>query len=214
MYLSYPLVTLIAISAFLAFGPADLRGSPPAVGEAAAKAYDFSTLQPGDRLTFQIVEDADPPIQLEVNSEGLINPPYLGEVSVKGLTERSLSALIKSKLDKDFYKSATVRIALIDRAVRPSSRGRIFISGQVRHIGLVEIDKNETNTVGKVILADGGLSDFADARKIKIFRTDSSGAVKSQIVDLHEVLDKGRLDLDVPLFDGDFVVVGSKLVNW
>jgi hypothetical protein len=38
--------------------------------------------------------------------------------------------------------------------------------------------------------------------------------VKSQIVDLHEVLDKGRLDLDVPLFDGDFVVVGSKLVNW
>jgi protein involved in polysaccharide export with SLBB domain len=144
----------------------------------------------------------------------LINLPYLGEVSARGLTERSLSALIKSKLDKDFYKSATLRLALIDRAARTSNRGRIFLSGQVRHIGLVEIDKNENNTAGKVILEDGGLSDFADARKIKIFRTDPSGAVKSQIVDLHEVLDKGRLDLDVPLFDVDFVVVGSKLVNW
>ena len=90
----------------------------------------------------------------------------------------------------------------------------IFISGQVHHIGTVEIDKNEANTAGKVILANGGLSDFADTRKIKIFRTTASGEVKTQIVDLREVLEKGRLELDVPVFDGDLVVVGSKLINW
>jgi hypothetical protein len=68
--------------------------------------------------------------------------------------------------------------------------------------------------VGKVILTNGGLSDFADARKIKIYRTTAAGQVQSLVVDLHEVLEKGRIDLDVPIYDGDLVVVGSKLVNW
>jgi hypothetical protein len=33
-------------------------------------------------------------------------------------------------------------------------------------------------------------------------------------VDLEEVLKKGRIDRDVPLLDGDFVIADAKLVNW
>ena len=171
-------------------------------------------LHPGDRLTFQIVEDGDPPIERTVNREGMIDLPYLGEMAVTGLTEKTLAARVKAELDENLYNSATVRISLQDRTDKATNRGRIFISGQVPHVGTVEIDKTEANTAGKVILANGGLSDFADTRKIKIFRTTASGEIKTQIVDLREVLDKGRLELDVPVFDGDLVVVGSKLINW
>lgn len=209
------ILRIFAVSAFLGSGWAALGGpSPSPVAAIGAQLENLAQLQTGDRLTFQILEDGDPPIELEVNGEGMINVPYLGEIPVKGLTEKSLSVLVKAKLDKELYNSATVRIYLRDRSGKPSARGRIFISGQVRRVGMVEIDNGEANTVGKVILTNGGLSDFADARKIKIFRMDSAGTVQSQIVDLHEVLEKGRLDLDVPLFDGDLVVVGSKLVNW
>jgi protein involved in polysaccharide export with SLBB domain len=144
----------------------------------------------------------------------LVDIPYLGDVPTIGLTADHLAKIVKIQLDKSFYKSAKVHISLKDRPDKSSNRGRVFIAGQVHRIGMVEIDKSEPNTAGRVILTNGGLGDFADARKIKIFRTDSSGTVQSQVVDLHEVIEKGRLDLDVPIYDGDFVVVGSKLVNW
>jgi polysaccharide export outer membrane protein len=178
------------------------------------KQLSNDSLRPGDRISFQIAEDGDPPIELMVNNDGNVDIPYLGEMSAGGLTTDRLSKLVKIQLDKSFYRSATVRILLKDRPSKSGNNGRVFVSGQVHRIGMVEIDKAEPNTAGKIILINGGLGEFADARKIKIFRTNASGTVESQIVDLHEVIEKGRLDLDVPIYDGDFVVVGSKLVNW
>jgi polysaccharide export outer membrane protein len=178
------------------------------------KQANYNKLRPGDHLNFQILEDEGPPVELIVNTDGLVEVPYLGDIPAAGLTAEALSALVKVQLEKNFYNCATVRISLRDRPDKSSNRGRIFISGQVHRVGMVEIDKSEPNTVGKVILTNGGLSDFADARKIKIYRTTAAGQVQSLVVDLHEVLEKGRIDLDVPIYDGDLVVVGSKLVNW
>ena len=110
---------------------------------------------------------------------------------------------------------ATVRLLLIDRPEKSSSRGRVYLAGQMRKIGVVEIDLSERNTVGRVILASGGLSDFADAKRIRIVRKSAGGGdLETLTVDLEEVLKKGRIDRDVPLFDGDFVIADSKLVNW
>lgn len=171
-------------------------------------------LRPGDRLRFQIIEDSDAPVEIVVGKDGRIDLPYLGAVAGAGKTIASFTNEVKTALEHDFYVTATVRIFLIDRPEKSSDRGRIFVSGQVRRVGMVEIDKSEKNTAGKVILANGGLGDFADSRRIRIFRTNSTGAVETKIVDLREVLEKGRIDLDVPIYDGDLLVVDSKLVNW
>jgi hypothetical protein len=40
----------------------------------------------------------------------------------------------------------------------------------MRKIGSVEIDLSETNTLGRVILANGGLSEFADGRRVRVIR--------------------------------------------
>jgi protein involved in polysaccharide export with SLBB domain len=171
-------------------------------------------LRPGDRLRFQIMEDAEAPVELVVGKDGQVDLPYLGAVAGAGKTIRLFAAEAKAALEQDYYVTATVRISLIDRPEKSSNRGRIFISGQVRRVGMVEIDKSEKNTAGKVILANGGLGDFADSRRIRIFRTNAAGAVETKVVDLREVLEKGRIDLDVPIYDGDLLVVDSKLVNW
>jgi protein involved in polysaccharide export with SLBB domain len=103
----------------------------------------------------------------------------------------------------------------LQRPGKSSVRGRVYLSGQIRRIGAFEIDRAEANTVGKVILAAGGLTDFADARKIKIVRVSpNNGEPTTQIVDLREVIEKGRIDKDVPIYDGDFVIVDARLVNW
>jgi protein involved in polysaccharide export with SLBB domain len=33
-------------------------------------------------------------------------------------------------------------------------------------------------------------------------------------VDLDEILQKGRIDKDIALIDGDFIIADAKLVNW
>jgi protein involved in polysaccharide export with SLBB domain len=82
-------------------------------------------------------------------------------------------------------------------------------------MGTFEIDKAENNTIGKIILASGGLAEFADARRIRIIRKAVTGTdLKIVTVDLDEILTRGRIDKDIPLFDGDFVIVDSKLINW
>jgi len=171
-------------------------------------------LLPGDHLRFQIVEDGDAPVELVVNQQGMVELPYLGSVPTAGLTVEGFATAVKHDLDRSYYRSATVRISLEDRPERTRNRGRVFVSGQVHRVGAIEIDKTEKNTAGKVILANGGLTQFADARKIKLFRTNAAGVVETKVVDLHEVLEKGRIDLDVPICDGDLIVVGAKLVNW
>lgn len=171
-------------------------------------------LRPGDRLRLQIVEDGDPAVELVIAKDGTIDAPYIGTVGAGGLTMEGLAARLREALEADYYVHATVRLSLLERPERSTNRGRIFVTGQVRRVGMVEIDKSETNTAGKVILANGGLSDFADARRIKIFRTNASGQVETRVVDLREVLEKGRIDLDVPIVDGDLIVVDAKLVNW
>lgn len=187
------------------------------VGSAAAapeRTEVGDQLRPGDRLRFQIIEDFDAPVEIVVGKDGQIDLPYLGAVAGAGKTVANFTNEVKTALEHDYYVTATVRIFLIDRPEKSSDRGRIFISGQVRRVGMVEIDKSEKNTAGKVILANGGLGDFADSRRIRIFRTNIKGAVETKIVDLREVLEKGRIDLDVPIYDGDLLVVDSKLVNW
>lgn len=199
----------------LAVLPLSFAASPklgqPGPDPAAAEV----TLRPGDRLRFSLAEDADVTAELTVGSSGKLDIPYAGLVPAVGRTIEQVAMDVKSALELDYYVKASVRLTLIERPEKSGTRGRVFLSGQVRRVGAVEIDLAEKNTAGQVILSSGGLSEFADARKIKIIRRGAPGAEPIVLsVNLQEVLQQGRIDKDIPLFDGDFVIVDSKIINW
>jgi polysaccharide export outer membrane protein len=192
--------------------------TPPAVSPtdhaAPAQAAEMQ-LRPGDRLRFQIMEDPEAKAELTVNSSGFVDLPLLGLLAATGKPILAVVAEAKLGLEKEYYVKASVRLVLIDRPEKSSNRGRVYLSGQVRHMGTFEIDKAENNPIGKIILASGGLAEFADARRIRIIRKAVTGTdLKIVTVDLDEILTRGRIDKDIPLFDGDFVIVDSKLINW
>jgi polysaccharide export outer membrane protein len=193
---------------FLVAGPV----CQPAVAADPAPAVE---LRVGDRLRFAVTEDPETGGDVVVNASGMIDLPLLGLRPAAGRTLEQLTTEVRTALEADYFVRATVRLSLIDRPERAANRGRIFLAGQMRRIGVVEIDLNEKNTVGRVILANGGLGDFADARHIKIVRKSGpAGELETLTVDLEEVLKKGRIDRDVPLLDGDFVLADAKLINW
>jgi len=171
-------------------------------------------LRPGDLLRLQIVQDNSPAAEFRIGKTGVLDVPYMGPVSASGLTLKELHHKLKAALDANFYVDVTLRLSLVERPVTSGNRGRVFISGQVRKVGMIEIDNFEVNTVGKLILANGGLADFADPRRIRVFRQSESGEVETHVVDLREVITRGRMDRDFAVKDGDLIVVESKLLNW
>lgn len=204
----------------LAFTFAVLLGGLDPVPTLAAEVNTASApaeirLRPGDRLRFAVLEDSDAAAEVVVNASGKIDLPLLGLWAVSGKSVDEVTRETKSALESEYFVRATVRLLLVDRPEKSSSRGRVYLAGQMRKIGVVEIDLSERNTVGRVILSSGGLSDFADAKRIRIVRKSAGGGdLETLTVDLEEVLKKGRIDRDVPLLDGDFVIADSKLVNW
>lgn len=196
-------------------GEAGTATAPPASGEETVKAdLAAGQVRPGDRLRFSVQEDPDFAVEVVVNASGKIDLPLIGLCSVAGKSVEEITAATKQALEADYFVKATVRLLLADRPERSSSRGRVYLAGQMRKVGVVEIDLSEKNTAGRVILANGGLADFADARRIKIIRKGAGAELETLTVDLEEVLKKGRIDKDVPLFDGDFVIADAKLINW
>lgn len=166
----------------------------------------------GDQLSLRIIEDREPATELVVTDAGELDVPYLGRVNAKDRTCKVLALEIKELLEKEYYHRATVILA-IDQFSR--SRGRVYVVGQVRITGPLEIPSRETFTISKAILMAGGFTDFADARKVKLTRRGSGevGPVALEVIDVEEILEKGRIEKDVALEPDDLVFVPARWLN-
>lgn len=205
LFLSLLVFTCAALSA------AEKPGSAPAPAPAATPAERLVAV--GDHLRYQVVEDGDSPVELVVSNTGMIDLPYFGPMQAAGRPLGEFIAAVKTALEKELYVRATVRIQALAYSQGAVNRGRVHLSGQVRRIGPFEIDLSERATLGQTILAAGGLADFGDPRNVRIIRR-IDGETKTITVDLREVLSKGRIDKDVELRDGDFIIVDERMINW
>jgi polysaccharide export outer membrane protein len=172
---------------------------------------DGRTLQKGDVLSYRVVEERKPPMKLVVTDSSEVEVPLIGRVGAAGMTCKSLAYRIKKPLEREYFYKATVIIGL-DAATR-RSRGSVYVTGQVRTQGQIEIPPNQRFTVSKAILKAGGLADFANKRKVKLVRK-SGGSSKTIIVDLVEIIDRGKMDRDPVLQPDDMIIVPERLVNF
>lgn len=172
---------------------------------------DTRNLRVGDRLSVRVLEDKNPPFDLTVTDSGEVEVPLIGRIQVKDKTCKSLAYAIKTPLEREYYYKATVIVGL-DQAGNKSP-GRIYVTGEIRTQGPMDIPPDETLTVSKVILRAGGFGDFANRKKVKILRTVGNTTV-SKIVNCVLVFKKGRVDLDLPVEPGDTIVVPARLINF
>ncbi|MEA3186578.1 MAG: polysaccharide biosynthesis/export protein [Chthoniobacter sp.] len=199
-------------------GPAE---RPPSGGSVATTVgltnsmdvlNDKTKLNNGDRLSFRVVEERKEPIPLMVTDSGEIEVPFIGRVSAAGKTCKQLAHEIKPLLEKEYFFRATVIIGLDTLSTR--SRGKVYLMGQLKTQGAMDIPADEVLTVSKVILRAGGLADFANRRKVKLVRKNAAGATDTTIVDLVEILDKGRMEKDPVIEPDDLIVVPERLINF
>ncbi|MEM6884263.1 MAG: SLBB domain-containing protein [Verrucomicrobiota bacterium] len=97
-----------------------------------------------------------------------------------------------------------------------SSRGRVFVSGQVMRPGPIPVPAEQPLTASDAILSAGGFQEFADTSKVRVIRKlgDGSDDTEEIIVNVGAVLDKGEIDKDIELQPDDRVVVRAKWINF
>jgi len=171
---------------------------------------DKHKLLPGDQISFQIMEDGDLPKSLLVTESFELDIPYIGRVVVKDKTCKQLADELKTALEKDYYYHATVVIGLNAMA---KVVGRVYVYGPVRQPGPIEIPVNETFTLGKAIMRAGGFGDFADKKNVKVIRKTPTGN-KTFVVNLVDVLERGKTEADIPLEAEDYIIVPQRAINF
>ncbi len=166
----------------------------------------------GDKLTFQVLEDRDAPKILVIADSGELDVPYIGRIPAVSKTCHQLVTRIKEELEKEYYYHASIVLAL-----ETSSRmlGRVYVWGQVRTQGPIDLIPEESLTAGRAVLRAGGFGDFANKKKVKVVRP-AAGDSPKQLFELNlvEILEEGQTDKDLPLQSNDAVIVSSRFINF
>ena len=99
-------------------------------------------------------------------------------------------------------------------SARQATRGTIYLLGEVASQGAVSLPMNQEATLAKTILGSGGFARFANESRVRILRTGPDGNKQTLHVDVGRILKTGAFEDDVPLLDGDVVIVPERILTF
>lgn len=171
--------------------------NPPAVAADVVTAPEGYIIGPSDVLTITVWKEPSLSGSLLVRPDGMVSIALLGDVHAAGLTPLQLSDQISTKLKKYIQDpNVSVVITQIHSKV-------VYLLGEVVKRGPVEMTPGMT--LLEAIASAGGLTDYANTKKIYILR-NASGSQLRIPVHYKEAL-KGDGTLNLALQPGDTIVV-------
>jgi len=165
----------------------------PAVSTGTAVPSDY-VIGPDDVLGIQFWRDQDMSGDVTVRPDGMITLPLIRDVKAAGLRPEELRDVIIKAAGK-FIEDPNVTVI-----VRQINSRNVFVTGQVAHPGAYPVS-GQMNVLQAITLA-GGLTEYANGKKVRIIREG-----KSFLFNYNEVLDGKKLDQNMVLKPGDTIVV-------
>ena len=169
----------------------------PNVNVATPEDY---VLGPGDEVVIDIWGVNEANITQKISPEGYINVSQVGRISLSGLTVKEATGKMKSALGK-IYSSlrsggSHMSLTLGDlRTIQINVMGEVHIPGTFR--------LSSFTTLFNALYRAGGTTHVGSLRNIKVVR----GGEVYAVVDAYEYIFNGKLDLNVPLKEGDVIIV-------
>ena len=159
----------------------------------------------GDRININIFEVEKFSGEYLVLVDGTISLPLLGNINVRGLTLSQASEVINRRYAA-FLKNPLTTITLVTPRFT-----KVAVVGEVNSPGSYQIKfgNNPFPSLTDVIKLAGGLTTAADLHSVYIRRI-FQGAEQIYTVNLSELFNKGNLDRDVFLRDGDEIIISTK----
>lgn len=88
----------------------------------------------------------------------------------------------------------------------------VLVLGEVNRRGFYGFSAGEPATIMNLMLKMGGLPAYANDKAIKIIRRDREGRESEIVVNARRILDRGDPEFDVPLEDGDRIIVPARRI--
>ncbi|WP_137918831.1 XrtA/PEP-CTERM system exopolysaccharide export protein [Hydrogenophaga sp. 2FB] len=199
------LVRVLAIGASAAAlmvgvsGCASSSKLPPAPIVASTATYAY-LVGPGDTLNITVWRNPELSLTVPVRPDGKVSAPLVDELVAQGKTSSEIARDVEKALSK-FVRDPVVTV-IVTNFVGPYSE-------QIRVVGEATkpqfLPYKQKMTVMDVMIAVGGLTDFADGNKATIVR--ASEANKRYSVRLQDLVKRGDISANVEMLPGDILII-------
>jgi polysaccharide export outer membrane protein len=159
-----------------------------------------------DLVQVDVWKHPDLTITVPVRPDGIISVPLIGEILAGGKTPNSVAIDIQLKLSK-YIKQPNVSVIL--KELRSHEYlSRVRVTGAVRTP--LSLTFRQGMTILDVVLAAGGLNDFASANSSKLFRR-INGKITTLKVRLDDILVNGNMKTNYSIEPGDIVTIPERI---
>ncbi|MBX3610165.1 MAG: polysaccharide export protein [Hydrogenophaga sp.] len=189
-----------AACAVLVAGCASTGGSyPPAPAEASSNSYNYM-VGPGDTLSISVWRNPELSAVVPVRPDGKVSAPLVDELVAQGKTSQQIARDVEKALSK-FVRDPVVTVIVTNFV---GSHGE-----QVRVVGAAArpqaLPFRHKMTVMDVLIAAGGLTEFAAGNKATIVRAVEGN--KRYSVRLDDLVKRGDISANVEMLPGDILII-------
>lgn len=165
------------------------------------------TIGARDVLTITVFNETNLTGQFRVGEDGVIDYPYVGRVTVGGMSEREVTDLIRSRLGESTPQNPEGRNVLRDPAVRVElhevNSRRISVFGEVQHPGV--FPHQQCLTVTQAISLAGGFTQLAEKNQVRVTRQGRDGSRRTFVLRVEDIAEGRTADFEVEPGDVIFV---------
>ena len=176
-----------------------LNDHPPAPAAAASADYNY-IIGPGDNVNIVVWRNPELSMSVPVRPDGKITAPLVDDLQAMGKDPSTLARDVEKELGK-FIRDPVVTV-IVTSFVGPYSE-------QIRVVG--EAAKPQTlaykqkMTVLDVMIAVGGITDFADGNRATILRPSENNT--QYTVRLKDLVKRGDVSANVDMKPGDILII-------
>jgi polysaccharide biosynthesis/export protein len=172
---------------------------PPAPKRVASPEYNY-IVGPGDVLNIIVWRNADLSMSVPVRPDGKITVPLVEDLPAMGKDSTKLARDIEKALSK-FIRDPVVTV-IVTGFVGPYSE-QIRVIGEATKPQVLSYRQNMS--VLDVMIAVGGMTDFAAGNRASILRTSEGN--KQYRVRLDDLVKRGDVSANIEMKPGDVLVI-------
>jgi polysaccharide export outer membrane protein len=173
---------------------------PPTAEQPAAQVAPDYIIGPGDTLQVFVWRNPELTVTMPVRPDGKISSPLVEDMVAVGKTPSILARDIEKVLS-EFVRTPQVNVIV---TVPAGLMSQVKAVGQLRQPQAFSF--REGMRVLDLVLAAGGMTDFAAGNRAKLVRTEDGKNVEVR-VRLGNLINKGDMSQNLPLRPGDVLLV-------
>jgi polysaccharide biosynthesis/export protein len=192
-------IAALATGFFVAGCASTSSSFPPAPTSAATPGYNY-IVGPGDSLNIIVWRNPELSMSVPVRPDGKLSTPLVDELVVQGKTPIEIARDVEKALSK-LVRDPVVTV-IVTSFVGPYSE-------QIRVVGEAAkpqfLPYKQKMTLLDVMIAVGGLTDFADGNAATILR--ASEGDKRYSVRIKDLIKRGDITANVEMKPGDVIII-------